>query len=332
MPLPTSRRSASSSTRSTFRRSTVASAASPRRSTRSGLARRMAHWRRSAQPGRPVRPPIPDMVLTPTRPRPSPSAEAPTPERRAQHRRRMRIRRGPFALAIACVVLFVFGLTDTLVTQVRLHHAQVRLTETRDAMEQTSAQLAAVQHELESTIATKNQDLATNTQILDQLSAAQGQLSQAKQGLSSENFTVSNVDSCIKGVEGAIGALQGGSRAAAVSSLQGASVPCETIEEDENPGGPVYPYDFPDPDVIEVGGTYYAYGTNTASGNVQIITSTDLAHWTLVGNALPQLASWATPGYTWAPSVIEDNGTFLLYYTVATYLTECVSVASASRP
>jgi hypothetical protein len=244
----------------------------------------------------------------------------------------MRIRRGPFALAIACVVLFVFGLTDTLVTQVRLHHAQVRLAETRDAVEQTSAQLAASQHELESTIATKNQDLATNTQLLDQLSAAEGRLSQAKQGLSSENFTLSNVDACIKGIEGAIGALQGGSRAATVSSLQGVAVPCETIEEDENPGGPVYPYDFPDPDVIEVGGTYYAYGTNTASGNVQIITSTDLAHWTLVGNALPQLASWATPGYTWAPSVIEDNGTFLLYYTVATPFTQCISVAAASQP
>ena len=91
----------------------------------------------------------------------------------------MRIRRGPFALAIACVVLSVFGLTDTLVTQVRLHHAQVRLTETRQAVEQTSAQLARAQHELESTIATKNQDLGTNTQLLDQLSAAEGRLSQA---------------------------------------------------------------------------------------------------------------------------------------------------------
>lgn len=244
----------------------------------------------------------------------------------------MRIRRGPFTLALACVVLVVVGVTDTVVTQVRLHHAQVRLTETRDAIEQTSARLAQAQHELSATIATKNGDLGTNVQLLDQLSAAEGRLVQAKQGLNSANFTVANVDACIKGVEGAIGALQGGSRAGALSSLQGAAVPCETIEEDENPGGPVYPYDFPDPDVIEVGDTYYAYGTNAASGNVQIITSTDLAHWTLVGDALPQLASWATPGYTWAPSVIDDNGTFLLYYTVATYLTQCISVATATQP
>ena len=54
--------------------------------------------------------------------------------------------------------------------------------------------------------------------------------------------------------------------------------------------GLVYPFDFPDPDVILVGQTYYAYATNSVAGNIQIIDSTDLTHWTAVGNALPSPA------------------------------------------
>ena len=37
--------------------------------------------------------------------------------------------------------------------------------------------------------------------------------------------------------------------------------------------GLVYPFDFPDPSVILVGQTYYAYATNSVAGNIQIITS-----------------------------------------------------------
>ena len=82
--------------------------------------------------------------------------------------------------------------------------------------------------------------------------------------------------------------------------------------------GLVYPFDFPDPDVILVGQTYYAYATNSVGGNIQIIDSTDLEHWTAVGNALPNLPSWAIKGSTWAPSVIQIGGQYDLYYAVDT--------------
>ena len=70
------------------------------------------------------------------------------------------------------------------------------------------------------------------------------------------------------------------------------------------------------------------------AGNVQIIESTDLTHWTAVGNALPHLPAWAEPHYTWAPAVAAIGGTFVLYYAanVAGSGKECVSVATATQP
>jgi beta-xylosidase len=62
--------------------------------------------------------------------------------------------------------------------------------------------------------------------------------------------------------------------------------------------------------------------------------STDLVHWTKAGDALPTLASWATPGDTWAPSVIHLRRSYVLYYTAAMARTkvQCLSVATARRP
>ena len=79
-------------------------------------------------------------------------------------------------------------------------------------------------------------------------------------------------------------------------------------------GGLVYPFDFPDPDVLLVGGTYFAYGTNSVAGNIQIIESTNLTNWTVVGNALPTFPSWAAPDATWAPAVAQIGGDYVLYY------------------
>src|SRR4051794_13266735 len=56
---------------------------------------------------------------------------------------------------------------------------------------------------------------------------------------------------------------------------------------------PVINRDFPDPDVLKVGDTYYAYSTNAASINIQEAHSTDLVHWTIGHDALPALPKWA---------------------------------------
>lgn len=50
---------------------------------------------------------------------------------------------------------------------------------------------------------------------------------------------------------------------------------------------PVIEVNFPDPFILKVEDTYYAYSTNSNSRNVPTATSTDLVHWTLGRDALP---------------------------------------------
>lgn len=96
----------------------------------------------------------------------------------------------------------------------------------------------------------------------------------------------------------------------------------------------VHPFDFPDPDVIEVDGTYYAYGTNGPGGAIQVLSTTDLADWQVRGPALTEVAPWGRRGQTWAPAVLRTFTGYLLYYTVrhAQWGTQCLSVATASTP
>jgi predicted NBD/HSP70 family sugar kinase len=95
---------------------------------------------------------------------------------------------------------------------------------------------------------------------------------------------------------------------------------------------PVYNRDFPDPFVLHVGDTYYAYATNGNGSNVQTASSKDLVHWTAGPDALPKLGSWAFPGSTWAPEVsARPDGTYVLYYTASSG-TQCIGRAVAKSP
>jgi beta-xylosidase len=99
---------------------------------------------------------------------------------------------------------------------------------------------------------------------------------------------------------------------------------------------PVIDRDFPDPDVLEVDGTYYAYATNTATANVQVATSTDLETWEpLPDDALPELPSWVIPGKTWAPEVTQFGPeNFVMYPTTTNFdpALQCIAVATATTP
>ena len=93
--------------------------------------------------------------------------------------------------------------------------------------------------------------------------------------------------------------------------------PVPTTLSDPSFTNPVYNKDFPDPYVLLVGDTYYAYGTtNGSTVNIRAIKSQDLAHWEEQGDALPVLPEWSvrSSGYTWAPGVIEIGDQFLMYY------------------
>ncbi len=54
--------------------------------------------------------------------------------------------------------------------------------------------------------------------------------------------------------------------------LSGVAQSCETVDGGST-DGLVYPFDFPDPYVLTVGTTTFAYATNSVEGNIQIIES-----------------------------------------------------------
>lgn len=97
---------------------------------------------------------------------------------------------------------------------------------------------------------------------------------------------------------------------------------------------PSHPGDFPDPFVLRSGRAYYAYGTNSGGGNVQVRSSTDLVTWSRQADALPVLPQWVQPGHTWSPSVLARGDTFVLYYAARyrRWGRQAISVATAPRP
>jgi beta-xylosidase len=102
---------------------------------------------------------------------------------------------------------------------------------------------------------------------------------------------------------------------------------------------PVIDQDFPDPDTLLVGDTYWAYATQPRSGaqNVQSATSTDLETWTLRDeDVLPELPAWAVTGKTWAPEVTALGGGrgYAIYFTTthADSGRQCIGVGLGKGP
>lgn len=99
---------------------------------------------------------------------------------------------------------------------------------------------------------------------------------------------------------------------------------------------PVIDADFPDPDVLEVGGRFYLYATNSSRHNVQVAASDDLVDWEVLDlDALPELPGWVIPGKTWAPEVTEVSpGRFVMYPTTTNFdpALQCIAVAVADSP
>ena len=77
---------------------------------------------------------------------------------------------------------------------------------------------------------------------------------------------------------------------------------------------PVIDAEFPDPFVVGLDGTYYAYATGGGGRLLQVATSIDLVSWTPPAEALNGEPSWMA-GSTWAPEVYETAGGYLMYYS-----------------
>ena len=78
---------------------------------------------------------------------------------------------------------------------------------------------------------------------------------------------------------------------------------------------PVYNSDFPDPFVLRVNQTYYAYATNGGGNDIQLAQSIDLVNWVYLGNAMGPLPAWVSAGWTWAPEVAAIPSGYAMYYT-----------------
>jgi beta-xylosidase len=97
---------------------------------------------------------------------------------------------------------------------------------------------------------------------------------------------------------------------------------------------PAYAGDFPDPSILLAGSMYWAFSTGSGGRNLQVMSSSDLRTWSAPADPLPVLPSWASPGHTWAPGVMEIDGQYVMYYTVrdAALNVQCISVATSSAP
>lgn len=96
---------------------------------------------------------------------------------------------------------------------------------------------------------------------------------------------------------------------------------------------PLFPSDVPDPYIVRAGGIYYMFATQPwqEATNIPLRVSSDLVHWRILGDALPILPAWATPGHTWAPSILTRAHDYLMYFTAEQRSTgrECVGTARA---
>jgi hypothetical protein len=100
------------------------------------------------------------------------------------------------------------------------------------------------------------------------------------------------------------------------------------------PSGPAIDADVPDPDIVHVGGTWWAYATGSGFLHLQVRASPDLRSWSAPADALPRLPAWASPGVAWGPAALTIGGGFRLYYSArdAALGRECLSVATAATP
>jgi Glycosyl hydrolases family 43 len=236
-----------------------------------------------------------------------------------------------------CVALAVGALVAAAWTDI---DARTRSRNEEAALTAADAHLAGLRHQVAVTQFAKAVTTSERNTLQSSIASTMSQLAVTNGSLANTNVHayvqgvgIDTLQTCLGGVKNAFSQITAQNNAQAAKDITSVSGACTQLAGGAN-AGLVYPFDFPDPSVILVGQTYYAYATNSVAGNIQIIASVDLTHWTAVGNALPNLPAWATSNYTWAPAVAMIAGTFVLYYAVDVAGTgkECISVATAGRP
>ncbi len=241
-------------------------------------------------------------------------------------------------LAVTCAALLGLGvLAAAIGTDV---DARARARGEASALRTAESHLATLRHRVTTTRAATTRTeterdllVASIASTLSRLASTNSSLSSASVHAYLQGANISTLQTCLGGVQNALTQIRAKNNNQAAQDISAVSGPCRQLVGSAS-AGLVYPFDFPDPDVILVGQTYYAYATNSVAGNIQMISSSDLVNWTAIGNALPSLPSWAAANLTWAPAVATLNGQFELYYAVDVAGTrdECISVATSDSP
>lgn len=104
-------------------------------------------------------------------------------------------------------------------------------------------------------------------------------------------------------------------------------------------GEPIIDGDFADPFALSEPAAVYVYATNTVHANVPVFSlpKNDTIDGRYLGDAMPDLPSWTTKGFQWAPAVwARPDGTFVLYYSTPSgdsgTTRQCISRATSDSP
>jgi hypothetical protein len=235
-------------------------------------------------------------------------------------------------LAVA-VVLVAAAVVADVALFVHLDTARGSLATVRRELGATRRTQSATEATLASTSRQRDQRRTVTSQVRSEIAATEQKLGNATNAGALQKLDIAALDTCLNGVVTAANAVAGSNLPGAVDSINSVSATCLSLDASSG-SGLVYPFDFPDPFLLPVGDAYYAFATNSAAGNIQIIQSSDLVHWTTVGDALPHLPSWAQPGATWAPSVLARGNSYVMYYSAVYGASgeQCISEAVASQP
>ncbi len=218
--------------------------------------------------------------------------------------------------------------------------ARTRTRQEDSSLAAAESTLASLRHDVAVTryakaVTTSKRDALVSqiTSTLAQLASVEGTLSAANMHAFLQGANIHTLETCLGGVQNALGQIAAKNSAQAAKDVTAVSGPCIELAGGTS-SGLAYPFDFPDPDVLVAGQTYFAYATNSVAGNIQVIESTNLTEWNAVGNALPNLPTWASTHFTWSPSVAFVGGHYVLYYAVdpTGSNVECISAATSAQP
>ena len=175
--------------------------------------------------------------------------------------------------------------------------------------------------------------MASIASTLSQLATTNSSLATTSVHAYLQGANINTLQTCLGGVQNTLAQIKGKNNTRAAQDVTSVSGACTQLAGGAN-AGLVYPFDFPDPDVILAGHTYYAYATNSVAGNIQVIASSDLVHWPASATRCPACRAGRPPTSPGRPAVAILNGHFDLYYAVdvAGTTNECISVATSAAP